>query len=176
MALREEGQVITIPPVLPPGTGDVINLEVPFFDQKKTNWCWAACVQMVIPTHPEQRDVAKKAFPRRRCQAQPSPCNVPLDDGRITDLWHAHCLMAAHLVITGINCGMLQTELNARRPIEVGVKKTRRKGHVIILYGWGTEISLGIYFHVNDPAVKQGIKYCPKIMKIASKAWFGLGG
>lgn len=130
-------------------------LGVPLIDQKQTNWCWAACADMVLAFRSNpgitQCQLANSALQLNGVQCCPSNavCNRGLKDKRITWLWN-HCGIPAYRS-PGLNCNLLKYEIDNGRPVELGFAYSNNKGHVVIVHGWRQEAS-GLFFLINNSA------------------------
>jgi Papain-like cysteine protease AvrRpt2 len=103
-------------------------------------WCWAACIQMVLGLHGDQRsqcDIIKvKLGNQHQCapdfQSRTESCDAPL----MAQTWR--------------NCGILEVipddgdmkiedikaEIAANRPIEIGILWNEGGGHAVLIKGW----------------------------------------
>lgn len=172
---------------IPPHQLQPVNLDVRGIEQEHTNWCWAACAEMVLDHFQmpfvRQCDLANSAFGSTRCCNNLPACNKGLSDARITYLWQTYGLTTARYITDKLNCEALKVELNAGRPIELGFSYSSTTGHVIIAFGWGKTKSSEVYFLVNDPDYPSGTKsviYCSALLDRSIKGswdatWLGLG-
>ena len=139
--------------------GKIIN--VPQIAQEQSNWCWAACVEMVLRYYGElavqQCELANELFSRSECCSEPSSpdCNKPCEIENILKLYsrkHIH----SKYVDKNVPFSTLQSEIDADRPVEVAFYQRRKqKGHLVIIRGWYiTEAEK--FVHVNDPKDSDG--------------------
>src|SRR5215510_6513670 len=66
-------------PLLPARAAQSHILQVPMIEQTEKNWCWAACIQMIMAFFNHnlgQCSVAGLLFENRDCCANRSSCNV----------------------------------------------------------------------------------------------------
>lgn len=132
-------------------------LNVPFIKQEQTNWCWAACAEMVLEYYgnssSDQCDFANWAFGGATCCTLPSSslCDKPVKDKKITDLYDHYNLKSSY-VSADVPFGALVVEIEGSRPIEVGFTFSGNKtGHVALVVG--TDVINGKQVvRVNDPA------------------------
>lgn len=136
-------------------------INVPHIKQEQSNWCWAACAEMIFryygvsPTR--QCDFANELFDRTECCLDPSGlnCNQPCEIENLSNLYSRKGINSKFLSET-VPFSKLQSEINADRPVEVVFyQKRKKRGHLIILHGWritGTEK----FVHVNDPKDSDG--------------------
>jgi hypothetical protein len=158
-----------------PGDG----LGILLITQTQTNWCWAACAQMVCgfyrPTVPvTQCQIVTAALgPACGCCAAPSsgPCNVTQATDQISALWNL-------LSITGSFEGNaaspqdVAASIHAGRPIECGVNWTGGGGHVILVTGANVDSSGTLWLYVLDPAGTSGwIDYAHVVSAGGMGAW-----
>lgn len=156
MALRI-ATLKTIPvtiPLLIPGKRLGVNL----IPQRQTQWCWAACTQMILDFYHapnvEQCDLANLAFSDAGggCCNFPSStlCNKPLCDTRISKLFDQQIVNIKHYYVNKlVPFTTLQYELDRNRPVQIGLS-TIGGGHVIIIEGW-YPTDKGSYLNVNNP-------------------------
>jgi len=137
-----------------------IDLPVRRIRQIRSNWCWAACVDMVLEFfgQPEVRQcvvVGKKLT--QPCCSDPfaDKFDVACEEQEIRSVWKKLGVTSqAHLGENG-HRGFLKeeellAELKAGRPVQVGFKWEGGGGHVVIIRGW-RRTSNGGFFLVNDP-------------------------
>jgi hypothetical protein len=131
----------------------VHGLNVPYYAQQQTNWCWATCVQMVIKyfnpgSTATQCQIANAGVNRTDCCTNPAPCNFPMPEAAIQPFW-VHMGMT-HTQVAGANVSFagLQGAINANQPVEVGFSWTTGGGHVVLVVGWNDQNSL---VAVSDP-------------------------
>ena len=116
--------------------------------QSATNWCWAACAEVVI-LHAKSHAVAQCQFadwllPHARCCAATPPsstCDKPCAASKIAPLYRHWGLSGA----TGNSVSVLfhgvQSEINAGRPIQVSFQYGSGCGHAVVVIGWQTASS-----------------------------------
>ena len=136
-------------------------INVPQIKQEQSNWCWAACAEMVFcyygVTPARQCDFANELFGRTECCSDPSSpnCNQPCEIENLSNLYSRKGINSRFLGET-VPFSKLQSEINADRPVEVVFyQKSKKRGHLIIVRGWritGTEK----FVHVNDPKDSDG--------------------
>lgn len=155
MALRaSKGRNVPLAP-LPPSPNNPLG--VIWIKQKQTEWCWAACADMVLDFYQDpnvdQCHLANSASGAAggTCCANPTSqtCNRPLSDAEISQLWTTHGIQriprASQVAFLEI-----QIEITAGRPVEVAW--SRNVGdHLVIVHGWRVT-SAGEEVYVNDPA------------------------
>jgi hypothetical protein len=140
-------------------------LPVPWFEQEERNWCWAACIKMVMhffkQTSVEQCEVAG-LFIKDDCCGDPDSFDFGCDPEDIERIFAEPRLgvSCSHQSDT-VSFSRLQAEIDdGRRPIGVALfwftpSGKKRGGHVIIVCGWN--ISDGRRcLNVNDPWYGQG--------------------
>ena len=133
-------------------------INVPQIIQEQSNWCWAACVEMVIRYYNEpatqQCEFANELFNRTECCSDPSSpnCNRPCETRDISNLYlrkHIH----SKFVEDAVPFSELQSEIDADRPVEVVYfwRDWEKPGHSVIVRGWRIE-DKEEFVYVNDPA------------------------
>ena len=137
-------------------TRKIIN--VPHIEQEQTNWCWAACIEMVLRYYDtsvaQQCELANELFVGvPDCCSEPSSpeCNKPCEIEEISTLY-LHRNIQSQLVDENVSFSTLQSEIDADRPVEIlfQYKQKEKRGHLVIVRGWYT-IETEEYVHVNDP-------------------------
>lgn len=133
-------------------------INVPQIIQEQSNWCWAACAEMVIRYYNEpgtqQCEFANELFNRTECCSVPSSPNRnrPCETRDISNLYsrkHIH----SKFVEDAVPFSQLQSEIDADRPVEVVYfwRDWEKPGHSVIVRGWRIE-DKEEFVHVNDPA------------------------
>lgn len=148
------------------------NLKIRPVIQQQSEWCWAACVEMVL-THYQRHErqcaivERKRSFaPTVNVNGAPVPscgnearfaletCNVE----HVDDVWGRFNIRATLLgapqtaAERGTFFQMIQAEIAANRPVEVAIDwhENRGGGHAILIVGW-TTIDGRAAVLVNDP-------------------------
>ncbi|OGX85080.1 hypothetical protein BEN47_15290 [Hymenobacter lapidarius] len=148
--------------VIPIGNGilRVAALNVPMIMQEQSNWCWAACADMLLYYYGNpgvtQCQLANWAFGQTACCQIPSStiCNQPLPDARISQLLTAYGLRSSYST-RAEGFGTLVLEIGAGRPVEVGLAWRSGGGHVVLVVD-AIGLSGRQVVRVNDPAVGSG--------------------
>jgi hypothetical protein len=135
---------------------------VPQISQEQTEWCWAACAQMVLQFYGnssvQQCDLASKLFGEPCCANPDSPlCNEP---AQVPDLAGVYAQWGRNAVLVpgDVPFETLQSEINANRPIEIGFIWNDGTGHQVLVCGWNID-GTGPYLLVNDPKWGSGAVY-----------------
>lgn len=144
------------------------DLEITPVIQKQSQWCWAACVEMVL-THFQRREDqcrivdAKRRFVDNSGASPGTPCD---DEARfalesceiqkVDDVW-SRFNIKPNLAGDGNPLGPLgfdaiQEEINNNRPVEVAISwhADRGGGHAVLIVGW-TRVGGKDAVIVNDP-------------------------
>ena len=131
-------------------------IDVPQIAQEQTNWCWAACIEMVLRYYDkgavQQCELANELFGRSDCCSEPSSpgCNKPCEIEEISTLY-SHRNIQSQFVDENVSFSTLQSEIDADRPIEiVFYQRKEKRGHLVIVRGWHTT-DAEEFVHVNDP-------------------------
>lgn len=150
-----------------PSLGNV-SLPVPQIAQEQTQWCWAACADMVVHyygnTAARQCEFANWLFGQSNCCASPgsSACNRPCqinDVSRVFSRWGIRSNYSGG----SVSFGTLRSEVDSSRPVEVGYAWNGGGGHVALVTGW-IVVSGGNALRVNDPAYGSGGVYYNKLL------------
>ena len=144
----------------------------PFKPQEDDNWCWAACVEMVL-NHPSffdeevlsnhrnlledtQCKIAKKGVKiltgqNLNCCASPPACSKLLDDGSITRLWREYNnVVSVDDPEENIGTDRLKQALEDGHLVEIGYHQNG-DGHVVLVYGSTILSGNERFFFVHDP-------------------------
>ena len=133
-------------------------INVPQIKQEQSNWCWAACAEMVLRYYDDstvrQCEFANELFNRTECCLEPSipACNRPCEMPDISNLYSRKHIRS-EFVDKAISFSKLQSEIDADRPVEVAYfwKDLGKPGHSVIVRGWRID-GQEEFVHVNDPA------------------------
>lgn len=136
-------------------------INVPQIAQEQTNWCWAACVAMVLHYYDDhtvqQCELANELFNRYECCSEPSSpeCNQPCEIKDVSKLY-ARRDIHSQFVDRNVSFSALQSEIEADRPVEiVFYPRKKGQGHLVVVRGWRvTETEEFLY--VNDPKDSNG--------------------
>ena len=123
--------------------------------QEQDEWCWAACIEMVLhksgDTSKQQGDLADAAFGETGCLLAPksSFCDRPIQIDHFGTEYNRY----------GFNCvgpsgalsfAQIQAEIAAGRPVQVGVLWTLGGGHAVLVTGWDQQ-GTDQFVRVDDP-------------------------
>ena len=129
--------VLPITPAQPSRGGK--KLPVPYIEQAKSQWCWAACVDMVLALYQnpgvEQCDMASWLFHPEECCGKRRACNYPCHESdmcRVYAQWRVDC----NFVVQPVSFETLQYEIDAGRPVEVGMYQGSKVRHAGIVFGY----------------------------------------
>lgn len=137
-------------------------LEVPRRPQQQADWCWAACVDMVLHFYDRravrQCEIVGRKLRREDCcaDARNEQFSVPCAPESMRGVWRAWgCEARPHLPRKGrlgwVSEAALRRELDEGRPVEVGFSWDGGGGHAVVVYGWREGHGGTTYFYVNDP-------------------------
>lgn len=122
--------------------------------QEQSQWCWAACAEMCIQYFGgsvQQCEIANFIKTRNDCCVSPSSsaCNESCrlnDVARIFTNWGIRC----NPLTTQVSFADLVSEINASRPVEVGLDWIGGGGgHLVIVRGYNTQDGRS-FVQVND--------------------------
>jgi hypothetical protein len=127
-------------------------LDVPFVAQEQTQWCWAACAEMVaafLDKPPvRQCELANFLHRQRTCCATPGSdrCNRPCPLEGFPAVYD-HLGIPCITNTWPVSAAVVVRELTINRPVEVGYLWYGGGGHVAIVYG----VTAAGRFAVHDP-------------------------
>jgi Papain-like cysteine protease AvrRpt2 len=130
-----------------------------------TNFCWAACVKMILKTYfPALRDelcaIANRAvliqLPGSTsdcCGAGSPTCRKPVSDCVITQVWGEFRIPISYVTPPPANLAQrLLALLRQNHPVELAYE-AGEIGHVVMLYGWAGDTTGDRFtFYYQDPA------------------------
>lgn len=115
-------------------------LTVPYVKQTQTQWCWAACAEMVArhlgTASVTQCELANVLHGQTKCCTSPASaaCNRPTDYAGVFKVY-AHLGVKCVGHTWAVNGQVVRRELTAGRPVEVGYTWAGGGGHVAVIYG-----------------------------------------
>jgi hypothetical protein len=134
---------------------------IPQIYQEQTEWCWAACAQMVLQFYGEdapQCALATQLLGEACCDNPSDPlCNEPAPVPNLASLygvWGHNAVLANG----DVSFETLQDEVGINQPVEIGFSWGDGTGHQILVCGWNID-SQGGYLLVNDPRWGSGPVY-----------------
>lgn len=151
-----------------PGPGEQRRLGVQTVSQKPLDeWCWAACVEMVLRFFGTPLDkclVAGRKLGMECCGASSEQCDTGLSVDDIGKAFGAAGL--AGNVYNKLRFESIQARINGvpaqgipRGPVVAGIEWQGGGGHLVVISGWRIADSLR-YVKVNDPYYTSGdIRY-----------------
>ena len=112
-------------------------LNVPYRAQEQTQWCWAACAEMIMLflgiNHLRQCNIAALEFGANCCvMPGSSVCNRPWYVDRPLHRQSIQC----YFFNSAINFASVQNEVNVNQPPIVNYQWTNGGGHVAVLSGY----------------------------------------
>ena len=133
--------------------GGTVLLQVPWYPFEQTEWCWAACAQMIAffiqKNLKDQCSFASLVFPAAGCCDNPSACNKPLELPEATKLLKS-IAPSTSFKPSPVDFEVIKGELVAGRPVQVGFTWTNGGSHVAVIAGV-SEDNNGPVVYVNDP-------------------------
>jgi ABC-type bacteriocin/lantibiotic exporter with double-glycine peptidase domain len=145
----------------PPPGGSSKLLGVPYLRQEQTNWCWAACCEMVFSYYKvtaRQCEMATYQFGRDCCRTPSTKvCNQANWPENIYAKWRFFFAKTA----ASISSTTLCAEIDANRPVEVLYKWRGRGAHVALICGYYENGDV----EVHDPWYGQGRYSFPEIVQ-----------
>jgi len=169
---RHGTQIVFSPPRL-----GAKSLSVPQINQEQTQWCWAACADMVLHYYGNsgvrQCDFANWLFGQTGCCASPSSpvCNQPCAVNDVQRVYTQWGILSAPSSGT-VPFSTLEFEINGDRPVEVAYAWTGGGGHVAVVSGWDRNAT-GPFVRINDPAYGSGgVYYSDLLTAYGLGTWF----
>lgn len=134
-----------------------IDLKVPHIRQERTNWCWAAGIDMVLDHYgkPEvkQTDIADTAFPGGNCSIKGN-CNTALDSDSIGEVWRKYNI-PPNVTKSFLEKEALLKQLKEVGPVQVIIRQNDTgRGHSLIVFGV-QNVQKGEFFLIHDPLSDQ---------------------
>jgi hypothetical protein len=130
-------------------------LEVPWYpnDPDESEWCWAACGQMLGSYFEsqviEQCTFATAALSGPDCCNDRGGCNAPIPMGDMSKVFNV-IGKTSSLVPSDISFAEMEAEMMAKRPVQVGFKWGDGGGHVALVCGTSLQGD-DQQVYVNDP-------------------------
>lgn len=136
-----------------------------FESQEKSNWCWAASLQMVLGNRelpkPGQCALASKVFRQQACCTRPDlfawahPCNSTISVTGIDPTFRGQGVTTRFLP-SAVPFQTLVSEISQNRMILAGIKfwlpqQRSYAGHAILIVGWDSNLD-GDFLVLFDPA------------------------
>jgi hypothetical protein len=146
---------------------DAYGNPVPQIPQAQSNWCWAACAQMVLRFYGndtvQQLDIASRFFGPESCADPGSDlCNSAAQVDYLALVYSQWGRKVAYTP-DKVSFDILQSEINANRPVEIGFQGDDGNGHQVLVCGYNFD-STGPYLLVNDPLWGSGAVYYDNIV------------
>ena len=137
-------------------------INVPQIKQEQSNWCWAACAEMILRYYDgsviRQCEFANELFGETLCCLMPSSpdCNRPCRKKDVSRLYSSKHIYSK-LVEETIPFSKLRSEINAGCLVEVAYlwENSGGTGHVVIVRGWRID-GKEEFVYVNDPGDSLG--------------------
>ncbi|MDG3008448.1 papain-like cysteine protease family protein [Paludisphaera mucosa] len=123
--------------------------------QEQSEWCWAACLDMVLEANADfsknQCDFANAAYELTGCCLAPSSslCNQPIPVIQFRQEYERYGF-AAQFYNGSISFNAVKLEVDADRPVQVGVSWTGGGGHAMLITGWDQEGTEQFVFVTNS--------------------------
>lgn len=150
------------------------SINVPMIKQEQTQWCWAACTDMIVHFYGNaglrQCDCAAWLFANNTCCISPSssPCNRPCQVNDVSRVLAQFGVRSSSRNGT-VPSLTLKNEVAAGRPVEVAYAWDGGGGHVAVVCAWDQNGS-DDFVRVNDPAYGSGGVYYKNLLTA-----YGLG-
>ena len=139
--------------------GPPLNLSVPMIMQEERNWCWAACIEMIMAFHNTaitQCSVAQLLFTERNCCANQDSCDEGCEAPDVKNVLRKDPIkVECRRYSRSLSFRTIEREIGNQRPVAAGVlwfshDGQPRGGHLILIKGCHTENNKP-FVKVNDP-------------------------
>ena len=129
---------------IPVAPGDRPAVLTPYVAQKQSNWCWAACFEMIrnclhLPSL-SQCQMATAYF-GGNCSQNPKSCNRAAFPDEADSDCGLRCTATGVLPLDEITA-----EIDLGRPVELQIDKQGDSGHVVLVVGYS-----GDMLEIHDP-------------------------
>ena len=111
-------------------------LNIPVIYQTQTEWCWAACAVMILKYY---------GYNKKFLSAYNQGCKHK-DIKKVFSHWKMSCKFKKGKMLFST----IVSEINAGRPIEIGIQIPFGDSHVVIIIGYKT-LSESNYVYIIDP-------------------------
>jgi hypothetical protein len=149
---------------------------VPMIIQEQSNWCWAACADMVVHYYGfpvvRQCDFANWLFGQSGCCFAPgsSLCNRPCSEADVSLIYFNWGIQSS-LVASSVPYSVLDSETVSSRPVEVGLAWNGGGGHLVLVIQTAI-VNYQQVVLVNDPDYGTGgILYSDLLTANGMGAW-----
>ena len=161
MALRSNNAFPIVTAAPPPGAPLTSqNLAIAHVEQEKSEWCWAACTQMVLTSfgqQVEQCEVASVLFPDCCDRADDDDtCNQTCEREDILTVYENFNVTATFVEDSDeIVFADIRSEIRDRgRPVQVCIHWHEGGAHVLVIFGWRVKGSFR-FLRIHD-SLKNG--------------------
>jgi hypothetical protein len=113
-------------------------------EQEKTQWCWAACIQMALARngiHKGQCEVVKKAFPTFAaqgidcCRDATGYCNQPCERSELVPSFKANGLVALEETVNALDLTWLRSAIGGRSLLVAVIWDGPSRRHMVLTIG-----------------------------------------
>jgi hypothetical protein len=132
-------------------------LNIPKIAQETSNWCWAACAQMTIlftnNNSLTQTQIVSVMYgvPVDRVSPKNPDCNKPATVEECEDVFTEYSVRFDFL--DGyLQYNDIKTEIDAGRPMEIGIRWKNGGAHAVLIYGYETNGASIQKVLIRDPS------------------------
>ncbi|MEM7725857.1 MAG: papain-like cysteine protease family protein [Cyanobacteria bacterium P01_A01_bin.45] len=136
------------------GGASSVLVNFPEIIQEQSEWCWAACIQMVLKyvdnsDSTTQCKIVSQGLGISGCcnNLSSSICNKPLQVPKVKEEWEKNGFSSIYNEFA-IQFPTVVNEINQGRPIEIGWKYNGPGGHALLIVGYDKNNEK---LFVNDP-------------------------
>jgi len=131
------------PPAAPPGVQTIV--DIPHRAQEGIQWCWAACVQMVLEFYNKQKSQCGIVKEMLKLEGEDHECGPDFqsrgESCAFVDMaptWRACGIEHVDPDTGHLDMPQIKSEIGANRPIQVGIvwRAPAIGGHSVLIKGW----------------------------------------
>ncbi|WP_437962988.1 papain-like cysteine protease family protein (plasmid) [Sorangium sp. So ce119] len=136
-----------------PGPMVQIGLNVPYYSQQQSMWCWAACIEMVITYYntaaEQQCSIVNHVLGRSDCCSKPGSgwCNTSISGSMVGPAYPQYQI-TANETYGPVALAYVQQFINANAVLEASLNWTAGGGHLALIIGYD---NASTDLLVNDP-------------------------
>ena len=152
-------QVILVPFAFTPLPGE---LAIERFKQEQGNWCYAACMKMIVRYHNaadpyEQCQFVGTLFPTLNCCGTPPICNQTCQSDQVVPLYKTYDYHAAHQAFLPSPGELVDEIVDDERPVEVATKNEVGDGEHAVVLNWAGKVVGVDQVKQIDPKVDEDV-------------------
>lgn len=151
-------------------------LVVPVLEQEQDEWCWAACMVMVLRYRgdhtTEQCQLAAIRTGNSLCCADPSVCDCPCPVQKATEIY-VHLGLQVTTAPGAPPFSTFASEFASSRPVQIGTS-VASNGHALVVT-WAGPLDTGPHLRLIDPLFPAVVVWpYATVQNTAMATWTGL--